>query len=118
MDDFQREAIQLNLDKLLNGSPSFSICAVDEMGKLLGVNPESHPDYKVLRALHCVRYTEMSSAMKAELPNKVMNCLASSFDTGLMSRALMAVANGEVKSLPAIEDLEVNESPRLRLFKS
>ena len=118
MDDFQREAIQLNLDKLLNGSSHFSICAVDNMGKLLGVNPESHPDYKVLNALHCVRYVEMSSSMKAELPNKIMNCLMASFDTSLMSRALMAVANGEIKNLPPIEDVEVRDKPKLRLFKS
>lgn len=117
MDAFRTETIKLALDKMLNQSNHFSVCDVDRLGKTLGVNPESHPDYKLLNALHCVHYSEMSSQMKAELPERIMNCLSARFETGLMAKALEAVAMGEVKDLPPIEDTEATAKPRLRLFK-
>lgn len=118
MDNFQSETIKLALDKMLNQSSHFSICDVDKLAKLLGVNCDSHPDYTTLSALHCVHYSEMSASMKAELPNKIMRVLSAKFETGLMSKALAAIANGEIKDLPNIEDVEPKNQPRLRLFKS
>lgn len=117
MDKFQQEAVSLALDKMFNQSSHFSICVIDKLAKNLGVNCESHPDYKVLNTLHCVHYTEMSAEMKAELPNKVMNVLSAKFEVGLMAKALAAVANGEIKDLPPIEDAEVGRSGVLRLLK-
>ena len=117
MDSFQQETIKIALDEMFNGSSHFSICDVDKLSKILGSNCKSHPDYKFLSALHCVDFSSMSSDLKTELPNRVMNVLSTQFDTGLMSKALLAVSNGEVKDLPPIEDIEVIDKPRLRLFK-
>jgi hypothetical protein len=113
--NFQQEVIMAALDKMLNKSNHFSICDVDKLAKVLGVNPSSHPDYKLLSALHCVSYGDMSASMKAELPSRVMAVLSARFDVSLMAKALEAVSSGEIKDLPPIEDVEV--SPKLRLFK-
>ena len=118
MMSFESEVIKLKMDEIFNKSSFFSISDVNDVAKVLGVNPSSHPDYKLLHALHCVHYTEMSAEMKAELPNRVMNVLSARFDTELMSRALIAVKNGEVNSLPPIEDVEVKERKLINLFKS
>lgn len=116
VDAFKTETIKLALDKMLNQSNHFSICDVDKLGKTLGVNPGSHPDYKLLNALHCVHFSEMSPQMKAELPERIMNCLSARFETGLMAKALEAVAAGEIKDLPPIEDAPPSNKPKLRLF--
>jgi len=117
MDEFKQETIRIALDKMLNDSGHFSICDVDKLANLIGTNPRSHPDYKVLNALHCVDFDKMSVEMKAELPNKIMNVLSASFETDLMARALIAVSTGEVKNLPPIEDVEVSEPKLISLFK-
>ena len=108
IDQFAGEAVQLKLDKLFNQQHYFSICDVREIAKLIGANPELHPDYPVLQTLHCVDYASMSAQMRAELPSRVMGVLACKVDTGLMTKALLAVANNEVNDLPPIEDVEVS----------
>lgn len=118
MDAFTKETVKLKLDDIFNNSRYFSIHEINELASMLGVNIHSHPDYKVLRALSLVEYSSMSPSMKEELPNKVMSVLSSSFDTELMSKALIAVANGEIKELPPIEDVPVSESVRPRLYSS
>ena len=118
MSQFKAETIRIALDKMLNGSGHFSICDLDKLGSLLGTNPKTHPDYRILNALHCVNYTEMSAEMKAELPGKIMGVLSASFDTDLMAKALIAVSSGEVKNLPPIEDVEVSKTKLIKLFKS
>ena len=118
MDSFQQETIRLKLDEMFNDVGHFSICDVDKIGKLVGVNVKSHPDYKYLSALHCMDYSKMSAEMKAELPNRVMNVLSAKFDTDLMAKALIAVVNSEIKDQPCIEDREVKENKLISLFKS
>lgn len=118
MEEFKKEALRLKLDKILNRDSFFQVCAVDSLAKMIGVNAKAHPDYQQLRALHCVDYSEMSDAMKAELPTKIMNCLTTSFDTRIMTKAIAAVATGEIKPLPPIEDIEVNSRQPLRLYSS
>lgn len=118
MDEFKKEALRLRLDKLLNQDSFFTVCAVDSLAKMIGVNAKAHPDYQQLRALHCVDYSEMSDAMKAELPAKIMKCLTTSFDTSIMSKAIAAVAAGEIKSQPQIEDVEISHNQPLRLYNS
>jgi len=117
MEAYHTEIIGLALDKMLNQESHFSICTVDKLAKIIGSNCSSHPEYKFLNSLHCVHYSEMSADLKAKLPEMIMNVLSSRFETGVMVKALAAVANGEIKDLPYIED---NAPPpsRLRLFKS
>ncbi len=104
MKEYQIEIVNLALDKLLNRESHFSICAVDSLAKTLGVNCKLHPDYKFLNALHCVHYSEMSSDLKGKLPEMIMSVLSGRFDTGVMAKALAAVAAGEIKDLPETED--------------
>ena len=112
MDDFQQEAVRMAVDDMFNGSSHFSICDVDKIGKMLGTNPQSHPEYKFLSSIHCVHYTDMKPDFKAELPNRVMMCLSAKVDSELMTKALLAITNGEIKSLPNTED-ETTTSLRL-----
>jgi len=113
MDSFQQEAVRMAIDDMFNKSHCFSICDVDKIGKMVGTNPKAHPDYKFLSSIHCVHYTDMKPEFKAELPARVMQCLSSKVDSELMTKALLAVATGEIKNLPPIED----ETPAtLKLF--
>lgn len=104
MEQHHQEIIGLALDKMLNREQHFSICAIDKLARTLGVNCEAHPDYKYLSSLHCVHYSEMSAGLKAKLPEMILGVLSSRVDTELMARALIAVKNGEVKSIPSSED--------------
>lgn len=85
---FESEALELAIKKLLGGK-HFSICKLDDIGKFLGVNPEHHPNYKMLQALHCVDYCDMSEDMRQELPRKIMECLRPQFSPELMAKALL-----------------------------
>lgn len=118
MEEFKKEALRLKLDKILNRDSFFSVCAIDSLAKMIGVNARANPEYRQLKALHCVDYDEMSEEMKAELPNKIMRCLTTSFDTSLMSKAIAAVVTGEIKPQPPIEDIEVSYRQPLRLYNS
>ena len=118
MDKFKEEVIRIALDDLFNDHGSFYITTINDLGDTLGVNVRSHPDYNILRSLHCVSYSKMSPEMKAELPSRVMSVLSSKFNTDLMAKALIAVSTGEVKDLPCIEDVEVTSQPKLSLYRS
>lgn len=114
---FESEVVKTTLDNLFNNKGHFDICTVDKLGRILNVNPQTHPDYDLLSALHCVNYSKMSAQMKSELPDRVMTVLTAKFETGLMAKALLAVSTGEINDLPPIEDVEIRKSPRLSLFK-
>lgn len=72
---FETSVIQASIDKLFNRSRVFSICDLEQIGELIGVNVQQHPDYKFLRALHCVAWADMSPAVRAELPLRCMQVL-------------------------------------------
>lgn len=116
MEKHHTEIIQITLNKLLNKNSFFSICDVDRLSDVLGTNCQAHPDYKYLHSLHCCSYSDMSRDLKEKLPEMIMNVLTSRFDTGLMAKALAAVANGEIKDLPYIEDSEPPKGRLVRLF--
>ncbi|VUD48603.1 hypothetical protein TDB9533_01266 [Thalassocella blandensis] len=117
MDKHQIEIIEIALNKLLNKQGFFSICEVDRLAKTLGTNCEAHPDYKFLSALHCTSYADMSNDLKTKLPKMIMNVLSSRFDTSLIAKALAAVASGEVKDLPIIEDTAPPANRIVKLFR-
>ena len=113
MEDFKEEVVMLLIDKILNKSSYFSVCDVEKLGKTLGYNVKSHPDYKYLNALHCTHYADMSNELKSKIPVMIMNCVSNQFDSSLITKALLAVKGGEVKDLPNTED----DCPTLRLIK-
>ena len=98
------EIINLALDKMLNRDSHFSICTVNKLAKTLGTNCELHPEYRFLNTLHCVHYSEMSADLKERLPGMILAVLSGRYDTGVMAKALAAVASGEIKDLPETED--------------
>lgn len=52
---------------------SFSICAVDNCLKIAGITPTA-PEYKMLRALHCVPFADMPADLRDEVPTMVGAC--------------------------------------------
>lgn len=72
---FESAVIKQALDKLFNKSRYFDICSLDDIGRMLGVNPNKHPNYKYLRALHCINYGDLDPVIKQELPQRVFECL-------------------------------------------
>ena len=73
LDNFQRACVEKAIDKLFNDN-HFSICAIDQIGKMIGVNPQQFENYKFLRGLHCVNYSDMSKDILDNLPQVVMQC--------------------------------------------
>ena len=108
---FEKDIVETKLKKLLGGR-SFSICDLDEIGKLIGSHPRQHENYKYLHALHCVSYSDMSPTVREQLPSKVMECLRpGSLDFGLMATALMR----EGSQATSIEDRYIEQSNIARL---
>ena len=114
---FESEVVRLKLDKLFNGGSSFYITDVDAIGKMIGTNPQSHKDYRFLSGLHCVSYSDMSEELLSELKGRCMAVISARFDTDLMSKALMAVMNGEVKDQPQIEDTYIDSRANIKRIK-
>ncbi len=80
-DKIKAEAMRLTINNLFNGQSYFSICDVDKLADSMGINAKSSAHYKTLSLLHCINYSEMSQDLKAELPQMVMECVTSGFDT-------------------------------------
>jgi len=98
------EIVKIGIDELLNKSGYFSICDLNKLAETLGVNAKLSKDYIYLNQLHCVNYSDMSDELLSDIPNMIMNCLSSSFDSGVMAKALIAVTAGEINGLPSSED--------------
>lgn len=98
---FEHAVLEQALKKLF-GDSHFSICTLDKIGELIGVNPKAHGNYRFLHALHCVDYSSMSDAIKNQLQHKVMECLRPQFEfsAGVLARALVIEGN----SYTPIED--------------
>lgn len=52
----------------------FSICAIDSVAKMLGVNPKSEA-YDILLTLHCVDWDKMPKELKDAVPELIKECL-------------------------------------------
>jgi hypothetical protein len=63
LSDFQLKAANLKLQAMFAGN-YFSICTIDEIGNLIGVNPKmGGKDYQALHLLHCVSWDQMDREM-------------------------------------------------------
>jgi hypothetical protein len=51
-----------------------SICAIDNVAKMLCVAPERE-SYNILRALHCVKFNAMPQELAAQVPALIAKCL-------------------------------------------
>lgn len=97
---FNEAVVEQALDKLFKGN-YFDICTVDTIGVLLGVNPQQHPNYRALHALHCVHYNTMSQAILQELQQKVIECLRPTqlFHSGaVLAKALLIEGTDHVNT--------------------
>ena len=85
---FEQAVLEQAIKGLFNDK-HFSICALDDIGKIIGVNPALSPNYKYLRTLHCVNYSEMSPVILNELQVKVAECLKPLFNPSALTKALL-----------------------------
>ena len=95
MSKFEAAVLETALTKLFTGS-SFYISDLQDIGKLIGVSPEQHPNFKFLRALHCVSYCDMPQAILCELQQKVAECLKPTFDPATLAKALLMEGNDHI----------------------
>lgn len=114
--NIEESVLKIKIKSLFN-ERSFSICTVRELGTLLGVNPEQHPNFKYLHALHCVNYREMDKELVDKLPEMVMECLSKKFDHETYTKALLAVSRGEVTPQPEIEDLPSQDFKKISFLR-
>lgn len=65
-------------------SPSFSICTLDKVAKMLGVNPKCE-SYDILHTIHCVHYDKLAPELRDAIPKLIQDCVgqtpAFQFDT-------------------------------------
>lgn len=73
MDDLKQLAAMTALNDMLARS-SFSICTIDNVAKLLGVNPKGEA-YDTLRAVHCIDYAKMPPQLREAIPELIRKCL-------------------------------------------
>lgn len=98
MSAFEQAVLEQAIDKLFNAK-HFSICTVDDIGKLVGQSPARHPNYKFLQALHCVNYGDMSPVILQDLQRKVMECFTSQFHSGaVLAKALLIEGHDHVNT--------------------
>lgn len=102
MNEFTKGVILTLLDKMFNKSRYFDICDLDELGKLLRVNPQAHPNYRELHALHCVHYADMPRVVRQSLQQKVMECLRPDLGIDINTMAFLLTAEGS--NFTPIED--------------
>jgi hypothetical protein len=107
--DFKQAAVEQALRELFEGC-HFSICSLDNIGKILGVNPSQHPDYNAVRAFHCVDYADMKPGVKHELQQRVIAMLMPDqvINYELLSRALTREGNDIIQA----EDSALIPAPR------
>lgn len=98
MTNFNTAVIEAALTKLFT-QRYFDITAVDKLGKLLGVNPQAHSDYRALHALHCIEYADMSQPILQELQQKVLDVLRPRFHSGaVLAKALLLEGQDHVNT--------------------
>lgn len=53
----------------------FSICTIDSVGELLGINPRGCDAYKILHPLHCIDWAKMPQELRDAVPGLIQECL-------------------------------------------
>lgn len=107
--EFENDVVRIALKKLFD-SRSFSICTLDQIGTMIGKNPETHSNYKFLLALHCVPFADMTQDVRDELPARVMECLR---PDSINFEAMALALTREGRDLPPIEDAPTSNVSRL-----
>jgi len=74
----QQLVVKTAITKLFKDN-HFSICKLDEVMDLLGAR-QGCQAYKMLRALHCVNYSDMPADLRSRIPALVNECLAQKDD--------------------------------------
>lgn len=98
MSNFEQQVLATALDKLFKAR-SFSICTLNDIGELVGVSPDQHPNYKHLHALHCVKYSDMSPIILKELQAKVMETLQPQWHSGaILAKAILIEGNDHINT--------------------
>lgn len=104
---FEMLAVEAALTKLLNNK-HFSICDLNAIGKMVGVNPATHPNYVFLSGLHCVDYADMKPELRAQLQSKITECLTQRpFNPARMLQALTDEGN----NMTFVEDRYIDAPP-------
>lgn len=67
----KEETVKVALKKLFKEDGHFSICAIDNLLKVTGTIPDPET-YKMLNAVHCVNYRDMSGEYRGWLFKTVM----------------------------------------------
>jgi hypothetical protein len=76
------------LEKMLS-SNSFSICTLDSIGEMLGVNPRQTKAYKMLAPLHCIDYSRMPAEVREAIPGLIRDAFSGEQFGGALRSALI-----------------------------
>lgn len=70
----QRMAVNAALRKMFENS-YFDVCTLDTIAHSIGVNAKANPNYDLLRLIHCVNWSKMDPALRAEVPRLMADVL-------------------------------------------
>ena len=70
MDEFKKEVIITALKKMFKSS-YFDICTIDKCLRISNIIPSAN-NYDCLSALHCIHWKDMSSGLRQEVFDKVI----------------------------------------------
>jgi hypothetical protein len=73
-DDLKQLSALTSLNHMMRGG-HFSICTIDSVAELLGIEVRGSEAYKVLRPLHCIDWNKMPPALKDAVPGLINECL-------------------------------------------
>lgn len=73
MEHLKRLSAETALNNMM-ASGHFSICAVRDAAKLLGVNPQGDA-YDILQPLHCIDWDKMPAALRDAVPGLIEQCI-------------------------------------------
>jgi len=96
--------IKMKLKKLLEGR-HFCICDLDDIGKLLGVDPKGSEHYNVLRTFHCVDYAAMPREVRDDMPQMIMEALTPKYNLEAMTDALLSVNSFKNEGIVSMGDI-------------
>lgn len=74
MDDLKQLAALTALNEMM-ASNYFSICTIDKIAQMLGVNPKGEA-YNVLHTLHCIDWAKMPQPLREAVPGLIQQCLS------------------------------------------
>lgn len=72
----------------------FDICIVRDVMEITSLGRQSHPNFKLLHALHCVSYNEMPPELRNKIPQMVNELLVGDFRNEAVEAALNGIGVG------------------------